>query len=140
MPFAFFDHTGDVGVRLRAPTLAGLFAEGAAALTATLVDPGGLRPVERRVFALEADSPDLLLVDWLNELVYRFEVEDLLVVAVDARVARRAGRWHLEATVDGERFDPSRHAARVLVKSATYHRLEVVETPDEFDATVVFDI
>ncbi len=140
MPFEFFDHTGDVGVRVRAASLDELFAEAAAALTATLVDPA---TVERRVrewATLEAASLDLLLVDWLNDLVFRFDVDNLLVARTEPRVVREGPGWKVEAALEGEPFDPARHRVRVLVKGATYHRLAIKETPAGYETSVVFDI
>lgn len=140
MPFEFFDHTGDIGVRVWGATLDELFAEAAAALTATLVDPATVGRQTREWVTLEAASLDLLLVDWLNDLVFRFDVDGLIVARAEPRVAREGTGWKLEGGLEGERFDPTRHRVRVLVKGATYHRLAIRETPDGFETSVVFDV
>jgi SHS2 domain-containing protein len=140
MPFEFFDHTGDIGVRVRAGSLDELFAEAAAALTATLVDPTSVERRLREWAALEASSLDLLLVDWLNDLVFRFDVDEFLVAHTEPRVVRQGDGWKLEATLEGEKVDPRRHRVRVLVKGATYHRLAITETPQGFETSIVFDI
>ena len=140
MAFDFLDHTGDVAVRVRAASLGALFAEAALALTATLVEGGDVRPVARRDVSLEAGSPDLLLVDWLSELVYRFDVERFLVARADARVTRTGRAWRLEAAVFGEPLDETRHQVRVPVKGVTYHQLAIAEVDGAFETTVVFDI
>jgi SHS2 domain-containing protein len=79
-------------------------------------------------------------VDWLNELLYRFEVQNMLVATADVRVGDKGGRWDLDGTVAGEPFDPSRHPTRVLVKSATYHGLHVTRDGGTWRARVLFDI
>jgi len=140
MGYRFLDHTGDVAAHVRAASLGALFADAARALTATLVEPEGVRPTARHGVSLAASSPELLLVDWLNELVYRFEVDGLLVARADAQVIDEGGTWRLDATVDGEPFDEARHRARVLVKGATYHQLAIVEVDGEVETIVVFDI
>jgi SHS2 domain-containing protein len=140
MGFDFLDHTGDVAVRVRAASLGALFAEAALALAATLVETGEVRPAARRDVSLEAASPDLLLVDWLNELVFRFDVERFLVARADARVSEAAGAWRLDAAVFGEPLDESRHQVRVPVKGVTYHQLAIAEVDGALETTVVFDI
>jgi len=140
MSYRFLDHTGDVAVRVRAASLGALFAEAASALTATLVEGGDVRPVARCDVSLEAGSPDLLLVDWLSELVYRFDVERFLVARADARVTRTGGAWRLESAVFGEPLDETRHHVRVPVKGVTYHQLAIAEVDGAFETTVVFDI
>lgn len=140
MPYVFVDHTGDVAVRVHAPTLEGLFADAARALTATLVDPEHVRPVQQQTIVLEAGAVDLLLVDWLNDLVYRFEVDGWLVASTDVRLQADGGRWRLDATARGEPFDEGRHAPRVLVKGVTYHQLAITRSAGEYETLVVFDI
>ena len=140
MSYHFLDHTGDVAARVRATSLGALFADAARALTATLVEAGDLRPAVRRDVSLEAASPDLLLVDWLNELVYWFDVERFLVARTDARVTEEDGAWRLDAVSFGEPFDETRHQIRTLIKGVTYHQLAIAEVDGALETTVVFDI
>ena len=140
MAFEFFDHTGDVGVKVTAATLDELFADAAAALTATLVDPGAIVGRTREWVSLEAPSLELLLVDWLNDLVFRFDVDEFMVARAAPRITREAEAWKLEATLEGEGLDPARHRVRILVKGATYHQLAVTETTQGYETSVVFDI
>jgi SHS2 domain-containing protein len=151
MSFTFFDHTGDVGVRLAGRTLDELFESAAGAFTETITNPAPIEP--RRLLSVTLESPalDLLLVDWLSELLYRFELEQFLASAASVHVEQSAGAapargaapsadWRLHAALRGEPFDAGRHAIKVLVKAITYHALEVVEDASGWHATVVFDI
>ena len=138
--YEFFDHTGDLGVRLRGATRAELFAAAAAALTAALVDPATVRPADRRDVDLTAPTDDGLLVDWLSELLYLFEVHDLLVASAEVTVDREAERWRLHATIDADRFDPARHRIKLLIKGVTYHRLAIAESEDGFETDLILDI
>jgi len=140
MPFEFFDHTGDIGVRVRAATVSDLFADAAAALTATLVDPSTVLGREREWVALSAPSLELLLVDWLNDLVFRFDVDEFVAARVTPRIEQQQDEWKLEATIEGEHVDPARHRIKLLVKAVTYHQLEIVKTDRGFETSVVFDI
>ena len=140
MPFTFFDHTGDVGIDVRASTLDGLFWEAAAALVETITDGAALVPdvtVEVRLAAMEID---LLLLDWLSELLFRFETSGFLPAHADIDIRRDAGPWQLRAQVKGERTAGGRLPLKTLVKAVTYHALRVEEDGQGWAARVVLDI
>ena len=140
MSYQFLDHAGDVAVRVTAASLDRLFEEAAAALTATIVDAPAVRTDRRLDVTLEAPAPDLLLVDWLNELVYRFETQLWVAARAEARVRQAGEIWRLEAATFGEPLDETRHRVKVLVKAVTYHQLAIQETADGVETVVVFDI
>jgi SHS2 domain-containing protein len=140
MGYRFIDHTADVAAELDGSSPGELFGSAAQALTDTITAIETVRPTVTQSVTLEAPTLDDLLVDWLNELLYRFEVHGLICARADVRISGRDGRCHLRATVSGEPFDASRHPARVLVKSATYHGLEVRQDGSTWQARIVFDI
>jgi SHS2 domain-containing protein len=140
MGYRFIDHTADVAAELTGRTIGELFFSAAQALTDTLTELSRVTPSVTQSVTLEAATIDDLLVDWLNELLYRFEVQNLLVSGAAVEVEERGGRWHLTGTVAGEPFDPARHPSRVLVKSATYHGLHVARHAATWRARIVLDI
>jgi SHS2 domain-containing protein len=140
MGYTFIDHTADVAADLTGRTLEELFVSAAHALTDIITDRAQVHAVITQSVTVEAATPEDLLVDWLNELLYRFEVQNVLVGDAAVTIEESAGRWHLGATVAGEIFNPARHPSRVLVKSATYHGLAVTRRAGEWHARVVFDI
>ncbi|HET7698059.1 MAG TPA: archease [Vicinamibacterales bacterium] len=140
MGFTFVDHTADVAADLTGRTAGELFASAAQALTDTITELSAVKPAVTQSVTLEAGFLDDLLVDWLNELLYRFEVQNLLVSDATVTLREADGRWHLDASVAGEPFDPARHPSRVLVKSATYHGLHVRHEQGTWRARIVFDI
>ncbi len=140
MGYTFIDHTADVAAELSGHSVPELFVAAAHALTDTLTDLDLVHPVVTQFVTVEAATLEDLLVDWLNELLYRFEVQNMLVSGATLDVDERAGRWHLSATIAGEMLDPSRHPSRVLVKSATYHGLFVTREAEEWRARIVLDI
>jgi SHS2 domain-containing protein len=140
MGYTFIDHTADVAADLTGATAADLFTSAAQALTDTITDRSHVAPVVTQSVTLESGGLEDLLVDWLNELIYRFEVQNMLVSDATVTLREAAGRWHLGATIAGEPFDPARHPSRVLVKSATYHGLAVKESVHGWTARIVFDI
>jgi protein archease len=140
MGYTFIDHTADVAADLTGRTLEELFASAAQALTDTLTERSQVHTVITQSVTLQASTPEDLLVDWLNELLYRFEVQNLLVFDATVTIEEANGRWQLGATIAGEMFNPARHPSRVLVKSATYHALSVARRDDGWHARIVFDI
>jgi SHS2 domain-containing protein len=132
-----FEHQADIGLELAAPDGPALFAEAGLALFETVCDLE--RVVERDVYELEgsAVSVEELLVGWLNDLVFLFEV--------DAVVCRRIvflewSRTSYRARLHGEPAEAERHRLHTLVKAATYHGLAVVEDEDGWRARVILDV
>ncbi len=150
LPFSYFDHTGDIGVRLSGRTLDALFRDAAVSFTESVAESARVQPRESIPVALEAPGVDLLLVDWLSEILYHFDVRQVLVADADVHITEFSGPelkpgahpsvWRLQATLRGEVFDPARHPIKVLIKAVTYHALEVREDEHGWHATVVFDI
>jgi SHS2 domain-containing protein len=140
MSFSFFDHTGDIGIRLTAATLEALFADAASAFTTVLTDPSAVRPAMAHPITLEAPALDLLLADWLGELLHLFDARDVLVHHAEVKVRQAPSSSRLEASVFGEPLDPDRHGINVLVKGITYHQLAVDFVENQWCASVILDI
>jgi SHS2 domain-containing protein len=138
--FTFVPHTADLAVCLRAASRPGLFETAAAALVEAITDPAAVRAVEERTVVLEGTDLELLLVDWLHELLYLFETEDFLPADTQVAFERDEGPHRLTALVRGELRDESRHPIKVLIKAVTYHGLEIVPRGQGYEATVIFDI
>ena len=132
-----FDHTADLGVRVRADSLATLLAEAARALTEVIAgDATAIRGVEEESFALAGGDPTWLLHDWLTELLAAFELRRMLFVDFTVEVDGTG----LRASARGERYDPSRHVLAHEVKAVTQHELAVSRTPAGWEATFIVDI
>jgi SHS2 domain-containing protein len=137
--FEFFDHTADLGLRVRAASLEELLAEAGRGLLAMLVaNPAAVRPVQIKAIELPAGEPAYLLFDLLSELLYIFESEKLLLSEFDVKIT---GAGRLSAVCYGERMDESRHQMDHEVKAITYHGLKVESIPDgQWAAEVIVDI
>lgn len=140
MPFSFFDHTGDIGLEVEGASVGELFADAAAGLTAATTELSLVEPRTVRQVALDAPALDRALVDWLSELVFRFETDRFLVRRADVEVAEAAGGVRVNGTLHGEVFDPGRHPIAVLIKGVTYHGLHVTAEGGRWRARVILDI
>ena len=132
-----FEHTADLGLRATAPDLNALFAEMAACLVSAMVeDPATVRPALEMRYGISCADRELLMFDWLRELLRLFEADRLLFVAFEVTV----GDDGLMAAIWGEPYDPSRHALAHEVKAITYHELKIEPTADGWLAEVIVDI
>ncbi len=131
-----FAHDADVGVRGFGATLAEAFEGAALALTAVITDPARVRPLQAVEIACDAPDPELLLVDWLNALIYEMDTRRMLFGRY--RVAIEGNR--LQALALGEPVDPARHRPAVEVKGATFTELKVERREDGWMAQCVVDV
>jgi SHS2 domain-containing protein len=135
--YEFFEHTADLGIRVRAADLDALFAEAATALFNAIVDNlKTVRPLERIEVRIAGDDREFLLFDWLKELLYRFDAEHLLFSRFEVRVACDG----LTGAAWGEPLDRARHELAHEVKAITYHGLRVKQTADGWLAEIIVDI
>jgi SHS2 domain-containing protein len=131
MAYRFVEHVGEVEVELEAPSEAGIF-EAALAAFAELAAADGAGEPAAHTLDLEAPDRALLLVEWLNELVYLAEVERFVPEQV-ASLQLAGGRLH--ATVEGHRDQP-----RHLVKGVPLNNLELAQERGGWRGRVVFDV
>jgi len=131
MSYRWVEHTGELQLEIEAPTEEQVFGDALKALAELLGDDGhgSCLPREIRVAGPERA---VLLVEWLDELVYLAETESLVPEEVERIELTDGG---VVAGVRCHRGNP-----RHLVKGATYHRLAFAATRDGFRATVVLDV
>ena len=137
MMYEVFEHTADLGLRVRAADLETLFSEAGKGLVSLIVaNLDAVQPVHEKSFVLPPDEFDVLLFDWLSELLYTFETEHF--VSADCRV--ELSKQGLYATCRGEPFDRTRHIVDHEVKAITYHDLLVEKSGSGWLAEVIVDI
>ena len=135
--YEMFEHTADLGLRVRAADLDTLFAEAAEALFAAIVEgPGTVVASQRVDVRLPPDDREYLLFDWLKALLYHFDADHLLFSRFEVRLADGG----LTGKAWGEPLDRSRHELSHEVKAITYHGLKVEQTADGWLAEVIVDI
>jgi SHS2 domain-containing protein len=141
MPWEALDHTADAGVVVTAPDREALFVEAVRAMTDCITELDTVRADLRREVRICAATADLLLVDWLSEALYRFEVEGFLAADARLTIADREGReLALTGELLGELRAAERHPHKVGIKAITYHGLEVGPRGGGWVARCIFDI
>ena len=133
--FKLIEHTADTGVLAYGNNLAEAFANAAYGLFSIITEPGRVRETESRKVEVNSVDVEELLFEWLNHLIYTFDVEFLLFKRFDIT---DFSENRLEAICYGEKYDPSRHKLKLGVKSATYHLLRVDKEKNQVQ--VIFDV
>ncbi len=121
-----FEHEADIGLRAAAPTRETLFELMGAALTAIITEPQSVRCIDVVEISCEAPDNALLLVDWLNALIFEMATRRMIFGAWDVELNGN----RLDARISGELVDRERHQPAVEAKGATYTEL-VVEQDDD---------
>ncbi|HEY9674843.1 MAG TPA: archease [Waterburya sp.] len=133
--------TADIAFRAWGNDLAELFkAAGDATLNVMIEDLDSIELKETRTFSLENDELDLLLFNFLQELIYYKDSEQLLLRAQQIQIEEKDGLHQLSAVTKGEVIDRDRHEQRVDVKAVTLHRFQLEKTEDGWTAMVILDI
>lgn len=135
--YEVFDHTADLGLRVRAADLNSLLADAARGLFSVLIaNLDQVRPVQEKTYVIVGTEHDYLLFDWLTELLYTFEMEKLVLCQFEVRVDADG----LHATCLGEPIDRQRHILDHEIKAITYHELKVMRENGGWLAEVIVDI
>ena len=132
-----FAHGADVGIRGIGPTCDAAFEQAALALSAVVTDVSQVAPLEPVEIDCAAPRGELLLVDWLNRLIYEMAVRHMIF----GRFAVTVSGTRLHAVAWGERVDRERHAPAVEPKGATFTALKLEQRPDgDWLAQCVIDV
>ncbi len=116
-----FPHDADMGIRGFGITKPQAFEQAALALTAVVTDPQRVAARVEHHFTCEAPDDELLLVDWLNALIYDMASRRMVFSRFDVTITDQ----HLEGTAHGEPVDRMKHEPAVEIKGATYTELSV---------------
>ncbi|HUG19263.1 MAG TPA: archease [Planctomycetaceae bacterium] len=132
-----FDHTADLGLRIEAATLEKLFEEAARGITAQIVENvAAISPTEEVTIEKQGTETDYLLFDWLDELIYQYEVCHRVFAEFEIKLTAEG----FTATLRGEPIDREKHLLSHEVKAVTYHGFVVEQTEHGWRAELILDI
>ena len=143
MPYHYLEDIGTADIAFEATgcDLSELFRDAAAATMNVMIDNlQAIEPRETRHIELSGDEIDMLLFDFLQELIYFKDAGRLLLRVHDARIEQRDGNYLLKAETAGEVLDAPRHHQRADVKAVTLHGFSVQKEDDVWKARVLLDI
>lgn len=143
MPFRWLEDApvSDAGFEAWGESPEECFQSAADALLALMVaNPEAVEAREQRNFTVEHSELDLLLVRFLEEILYYKDAEQLLLRVTQCWISLGAGPLRATAQLSGEKIDRSRHWLSADVKAVTLHRLSVQQENGCWRATVVVDL
>ncbi len=131
----------DVAFRAEGASLEEVFRSAwEATLEVMLPDPGSLRALVRRRIELAGPAADMLLFDFLQQLLFFKDSEGLLLNLVSLSIEESSGGFRLRAEAAGEAADPARHELGTDVKAVTLHHFALERAGGRWQATVVLDV
>lgn len=143
MAYRFLDSVAiaDVAFEATGKNLSELFSAAGDATINTMIEPleGILAKTSRKIEVSNAEL-DLLLFDFLQELIYYKDADGLLLRVAKVAIKEQASEFRLVATGTGEKIDPSRHEQRADVKAVTLHQFKVEETIGGWRCFVILDV
>lgn len=128
--------TADIAFEADGKTLEELFINSALALEDSMVDLKGVGEKDKKIIEIENKDIENLLYDWLAELIFLKDSEDLLFSKFNIKIENNK----LNAECFGEKIDRKKHSLRNDVKAVTLHRFKIEETDKGWKASVILDI
>lgn len=137
--FRFLDHTADVLFEAYGKTLDKLFINAALALQETQVNIKTVKPKQTKKVYLKSDSIEMLLFDFLQELIFLKDSKELLFSKFTVNVKKNKN-YSLKADCYGEKIDPKKHKLGVDAKAITLHEFQVKKEKGRWKAHIIVDI
>lgn len=135
MSFEEISHTADIKIRVRAPALESLFSETLNAMM-QIIYGTDRRGCIQKMIQIESSCNESLLADFLSEVLFISEVENLVFSDADIKI----NGFHLFAVLNGEEFDPVRHSGGSEVKGISYSGLEIAKDTNGYMLDIIFDV
>ncbi len=133
MIYDVLDHTADLKVRIYGNSYTSIFQNSVIAISDLIMDRNLLKPGFNKTIEIEKNTPDNILVNLLNDILFYMEYENVIYFGskLDFTENRLHGRIFGSSIPDNVEY-------RNVIKAATYYDLKV--DPEHGFAMVVFDI
>jgi len=131
----------DVAFEAEGKTLEELFESSGFALTNTMIkDLGQLEQRVEKSFEVEAEDVEMLLFNFLQELIFYKDAERLLFNKFELDIEQKEDRWHLGVKAYGEEIDREKHELLADAKAVALHNFKVEEKAKGWRAMVIVDV
>jgi SHS2 domain-containing protein len=153
MTYKFLPHTADAMFEVKARSLEQVFVDAAKALNAVQVKLGTLAKKIKKEIVIESNSPEMLLYDFLQELVFLKDAEQLLFKDFEIKIEKiekkekekqeekqKEEKYRLKAICYGDKIDPSKQELLADVKAITLENFRLWKEKQFWKATVIVDI
>lgn len=135
--FEVLDHTADIGIAAYGTDIKEVFCNAALGLFSLMAELDDIKEDVQREVKLSAEDEEVLLIEWLNELIYISDVEHIIFKRFE--IDEPAGN-QIRARCFGEEIKPGQHKVKREIKAATYHMLRISKSNGGYEVKVIFDI
>lgn len=135
--YIVLDHTADLGVEIKGTSLINLFENASRTLMYLILGAAKAGKTQKKKISIDGDDLADLMVRYLSEILYLFEVEKLVV---DSIYIPTLSPKQLEGSLTLFPFDPETHEILTEIKAVTYHQIEVNDRNGLWTARVIFDL
>lgn len=139
--YEYLEHTADIKFQAYGKTLEEVFENAALAMFNVIINTEKVAGETAREIFLKSPDLESLLVDWLSELLYIFEVDEIVFRKFRVEeIKEEEGEYSITGQALGEKYYPESHPFETEIKAVTYNQLEIVKTVDGWKAQIVVDI
>lgn len=139
--YKFLEHMADAYIEAYGSSLAEAFENAALAMFDVMTEVEEVNPKVRDEIEVEAEDEHALLYSWLEALLVKFEIEEMLYSKFKIESLNKTSNgFRLKAQIWGEKFNPEKHAQKVGVKAVTYHMMEIIKKPEKVILKFILDI
>ncbi len=140
MAYKLLPHEADIGVQGIGSTLEEAFEEAAKAMFDVMVEVKNVDQKKEVDVECDAYDIDALFVEWLNNLLAKRDIDDMVFSKFKVKIEKKDNRYHLKAKACGEKLDQEKHKIKTEVKAATYSGLKHEEKEGKHYIQCVLDI
>ena len=134
-----YDITADAGIKVWGDTLEELLCNTILATVNEMVDLQKVEPKNEIPLEVESVGFPYLLADLINELLYLFDVKKFVPAECEVLELSPDGT-RAKLLLKGETYNPQKHGKKLLLKAATYHRINLEKRGNRYEAEIIFDI
>ncbi|MHC1623922.1 MAG: archease [Candidatus Methanospirareceae archaeon] len=137
LKYRYIEHPSDVGFEAYGTTLEELFANATLAMYSFMTDVDEIETTETKEITVNAEDLYSLMFDWLDEMLFLFESESLVMNKFDITIDD--SMFRITGTCSGGKFDPAKHESGIIIKAVTYNMMEIKKN-EVWHAQVVLDV
>lgn len=132
--------TADIAYEAYGETLEEMYSNAAVALFSVMTSLDSVEEQQTDVFTVQAEDKQALLLDFLNELLYKWDTEKVLFKDFSCEIQSEQSGYKIVTECSGEAFNPDKHEMKVEIKAVTYFDMEVKEENGVWKGHVTLDI
>jgi SHS2 domain-containing protein len=139
--YEYLDHTADIKFQAYGKTREEVFENAALAMFNVIIDTEKISGNIAREIILKSPDLESLLVDWLSELLFIFEVDEIVFREFRVeKIKEENGEYSITSQALGEKYHLENLPFETEIKAVTYNQLEITTDADGWKAHVVVDI